>query len=293
MGREGAVKYFGAELVRNRDGTVGAAAIEDNNFLGHAAHRLQEPWQIVLFILRDDAYAQAIHQDEQATEACASILQEYRPSPRPCEGQSQLLNVKIKANGVGSDPKFRAILENRRADALVFEKSAICGFQIFQTDKAIADFDQTVVTGKFGIFEGEVCAFSADNGARLSQRVGDANQRSANHRKNNSHPSEKLKALARGRKFKAGRGSVRAGERRHRRDDDSLISTPLDLHDSRLAAAGTTKLHFRMLGDDFVLQDMLTATMNTRCLHYSKVPRQDCEKTTLLGGLATSVTHPL
>jgi hypothetical protein len=207
-----------------------------------------------------------------------TILQEWTDGPGGLRDADRLLGLEIKANRACSYAKLRSILQDRCADAFILEKSAIGGFQILQADEEFTHLQQTMVPREFRIVECEVRALSADDRARLSQRVGDPSQRTGNDRENDGDSRRELKALVHGGKLEAGGGGVRAGERRHRRDDHRFIRTPLDLYDSRLAAAGAPKLYLRVLDDHFVLQDVLPATVNARCLHHSKIPRRNCER---------------
>ena len=89
-------------------------------------------------------------------------------------GQDELLRLESQAERGFADTEFGALAEHGGADALFFEECAVGGIEVAEIGVVIADFDDAMVAGDFGIFKGDVGAVAADYDARFFECVSGA-----------------------------------------------------------------------------------------------------------------------
>ena len=159
-------------------GAVGAAGIDDDDFVGDAAERSEGAGEICFFVESDDAGGDAVHWRERRMWRSRVSISQSRLCVTAwpiCWAVGLLepksLGLESQAEGGFADAEFGALAEHGGADALFFEEGAIGGVEVAEVDVVFADFDDAMVARDFGVLQGDVGAVAADDDARFFERV--------------------------------------------------------------------------------------------------------------------------
>jgi hypothetical protein len=170
------------------------------------------------------------------------------------------------AEGGVADAELGAVLEHGGANTLVAEECAVGGIEIAQVDVRVADFEQAMVAGNFGIGQGDVGDFASDDDSGLLEFVdgafagaGDYGECDADHRR-------KCRGIFT-RQEGEGAGGIGASEGWQGRDDHGSVGAALRFDHSGSTAFGTTKADFGMSAEVGVAKDVLSAAAGAGCLH--------------------------
>ncbi len=90
------------------------------------------------------------------------------PQPR-WNGGGGLFVAENDPDGAVSDAEFGSILQHGSTNAALFEKSAIGGIEIPEVNKGIANLEQAMVAGDFGVGENKVRTLAPNDGAALDE----------------------------------------------------------------------------------------------------------------------------